>query len=989
MLHRKIAVASLLLVFGLQSLAQDYPSQLQAYIDQCKMGKYDYQPHEKLEVDTALMLNKRLVVYFNDFMIEAPMRDSIYAHLVREMQEVITPSVKKMELWVGKHAQEAQHADWQEKGYPYAPRMAVKDLIPNAYARKPMKSKRYAANTTRQRHITKISLPTPTFDQGLDGRHIALWGSHGWYYENKLDRWEWQRARTFQTVEDLYASAYVIPFLAPMLENAGAVTYMPRERDWHANMYLVDNESSGFQSTTILDAQDGGWADGLAPYTSGENPFTSGSHFVATSSKKGGEIASWNFEGMVPANYAVYIAYQQDPEAAEAVSYTVHHKDQRTQFQVNQTMGGNMWVYLGHFDFDTEAKVTVSNKGKKNGKRISIDAVRIGGGMGDVARKGKTSQRPRFFEAARYYHQFNGVPESVYNLHQDTLDYRDDYQSRAEWVNYLASVKRTKSEETNGLNLPIDLSIAVHSDAGITRNDTTKGTLMIYSSYDTENGMHFPNGVSRLSNRDLADMVQTQIVEDIRIKYDASWMRRELWDKRYSEATYASVPSLLLEILSHQNFLDMKFGLDPQFRFDVSRAVYKGTVKYLASQYDYDYVIQPLAPQQLAIALKEGAAHLNWEEQTDPLEPTAVAKGYVVYTKVDDGGWDHGQVVKGKALLVPVEPGRLYAFRVRAYNSGGISFPSETLVVADHGNDPALLVHGFTRVSAPQSIEAGSYMGFLNEVDQGVPYGYDLSFIGAQYNFDGDSPWIDDDQPGHGASHADMETTIIKGNTFDATRAHGQALHQLGYSFTSTSQQAVEQGVVDLSDYWMVDWVLGEQRTTPSVRTYQPDRYRIYTDGMKNAIESYLENEGKLMVTGASIGTDLFFEPQSHINKGDSTADVLFGEKVLHMIGRTNQADRLGHVVSYDSAFAHWQDLTYQKQLNAQQYCVESPDGIDPADELGKTIIRYSSNNISAGICWKHEQTAAVLIGFPFESIVGPSQRTKAMEDVLKFFRKD
>ena len=40
--------------------------------------------------------------------------------------------------------------------------------------------------------------------QGLEGRDIACWQSHGWYYEKKLDRWGWQRARSFQTVEELY-----------------------------------------------------------------------------------------------------------------------------------------------------------------------------------------------------------------------------------------------------------------------------------------------------------------------------------------------------------------------------------------------------------------------------------------------------------------------------------------------------------------------------------------------------------------------------------------------------------------------------------------------------------------------------------------------------------------------------------------------------------------------------------------------------------------
>ena len=39
--------------------------------------------------------------------------------------------------------------------------------------------------------------------RGLQNRHIALWQSHGWYYEQSLQRWEWQRARIFETVEDL------------------------------------------------------------------------------------------------------------------------------------------------------------------------------------------------------------------------------------------------------------------------------------------------------------------------------------------------------------------------------------------------------------------------------------------------------------------------------------------------------------------------------------------------------------------------------------------------------------------------------------------------------------------------------------------------------------------------------------------------------------------------------------------------------------------
>ncbi|MBR4756840.1 MAG: hypothetical protein IK076_07855, partial [Bacteroidales bacterium] len=78
------------------------------------------------------------------------------------------------------------------------------------------------------RFISKVG--GQDFPKGLSGRTIALWQSHGRYYEEKKERWEWQRAPLFQTVEDMYTQSYVLPFLIPMLENAGAYVMTPRER---------------------------------------------------------------------------------------------------------------------------------------------------------------------------------------------------------------------------------------------------------------------------------------------------------------------------------------------------------------------------------------------------------------------------------------------------------------------------------------------------------------------------------------------------------------------------------------------------------------------------------------------------------------------------------------------------------------------------------------------------------------------------------------
>ncbi len=67
-----------------------------------------------------------------------------------------------------------------------------------------------------------------------------------------LDRWEWQRAKLFGTVEDLSVMAYVIPYLTPMLENSGATVFLPRERDIQLNEVIVDNDRSTGRSEFVL-----------------------------------------------------------------------------------------------------------------------------------------------------------------------------------------------------------------------------------------------------------------------------------------------------------------------------------------------------------------------------------------------------------------------------------------------------------------------------------------------------------------------------------------------------------------------------------------------------------------------------------------------------------------------------------------------------------------------------------------------------------------
>lgn len=123
--------------------------------------------------------------------------------------------------------------------------------------------------------------------KGLEGRHIALWQSHGKYYKNNKGSWEWQRPRLFCTTEDLFTQSFVVPYIIPMLENAGAVVYTPRERDRQRNEVIVDNNTVTGKSIYIEEkSRKGKWktsplagfARKRSVYTDGQNPFGTARH---------------------------------------------------------------------------------------------------------------------------------------------------------------------------------------------------------------------------------------------------------------------------------------------------------------------------------------------------------------------------------------------------------------------------------------------------------------------------------------------------------------------------------------------------------------------------------------------------------------------------------------------------------------------------------------------------------------------------------------
>ena len=896
----------------------------------------------------------------------------------------------------------------------YSDGRLIDDLVPVMYSSR-VAGGRFTnrAKVPLVRRLSRISEPT----KGLANRHIALWQSHGRYFNNSTGEWGWQRSILWETVEDLYTQSYVIPYLLPMLESAGATVLLPRERSMRHEELIIDNDE-GIDPTTYTEYNGSepwewgglGFAHLHETYPTGHNPFHDGTtrRVATTDDKDNLSKVVWGGEIPVSGEYSLYVSYRTEKRSVTDAHYTVHASGGDREFLVNQRMGGSMWLCLGDFYFDAgtyEELVTLDNYSTEEGYVVA-DAVKIGGGMGNIRRDvhpdlksedyeypSEVSGYPRFTEGARYWLQWSGFEEDVYAPKAGKDDYRDDYMSRPHWVNCLMrgseryDVKQRKPKRgevvSAGRNIPLDLTLAFHSDAGVRLNDDIIGTLGIYCTKD--DGGEFEDDISRLRSRDLTDIVMSQIVADIRAKYEPNWVRRGMWDRAYYEARIPRCPTMLLELLSHQNFADMRYGLDPSFRFDVSRAVYKGVLRYLASQYATDYVVQPLAVRGFTACLTSSGAKLSWEPTPDPLEPTAKADYYILYTRVDGGGFDLGRRVDATSVEVEQDADKIYSYRITAVNEGGESFPSETLsacrLSASRGE--VMVVNGFDRVAAPMSVQGDSIAGFYNRYDSGAAYLRDISFTGEQVNFQRSLTKEENDAYALGQSYSDYETEIVAGNSFDYPSLHGEAIVAAGYSFSSASRLAVESGSVELSEYEVVDLILGKQRTTTIGRGAFEPRFQAFGEAMKSALRDYTANGGNLVVSGSYALSDLWHSPLA------TDDDRTFANEILHASFAGDMATQRGVVRMPVTKFsATTAELEFTTELNSEIYCVESPEVVRPADKETQTILRYRSSNRSAATAYCGDY-GVVLLGFPFEIITSADSRKELMQKVLDYFANE
>jgi hypothetical protein len=341
---------------------------------------------------------------------------------------------------------------------------------------------------------------------------------------------------------------------------------------------------------------------------------------------------------------------------------------------------------------------------------------------------------------------------------------------------------------------------------------------------------------------------------------------------------------------------------------------------------------------------------------------------YVLYTAKDNEDFDNGIFLNSNktTTTVSLEPDKLYSFRISAVNAGGESFPSE--VVSALYNPTAqkqvLVVNGFHRLASPKVRDNAKEQGFdLNE-DIGVSYGLTAGWRGFQISFDR-SQMGKETSKGLGFTNDSLAGQFIAGNDFNYIRAHASAIASAHrYSIASCSSKAIENGMMTLEGYALVDLILGLERNDG----YSLVKYQAFPQNLRPHLMAHTAQGGSLLVSGAYIGRDM-----------PTAQDKAFLANLLKCDYGGTHSDELKR----DSVQGLGTTFTFHRQPNGVHYAAQHPDVLLPVAPAYPAMAY--SNLQSACVAYSGNDYRALTIGFPFECIKSRQMQEVLMRGILAF----
>ncbi len=790
------------------------------------------------------------------------------------------------------------------------------------------------ATRDNQKKLPVINPGQPT--GSLSGKTIFINQSHGWFddYTSPLDRYRVQRGDSHGTLEDFDSAEFMNLYVLPALRNAGAKVMTVRESDHQTNMVIVDNSDGVSNPANGTYVETGTWANSslagfvqkTGPSWNGVtiNPFNQGSgqNRLSSGVTTGAPTATATWTAVIPEDgfYNVYASWTAFSARANDAQYFVHHSGGVSEVRMDQTIDGITWVLLGNWYFEAgapenERKVVLTNSTTDaSATNVSADAVRWGGGMGDFARHSGgngISGRPRWEEEAVLYLQFNGMGASG-SHYTGSDDESGGWSDRPQYARWEHSQKDASVEDA--------LYIAWHTNAF---NGTARGLSSFRHSSATAASITFQN----ILHNKIYNAVNTL------------WFTGETWTVRgknetnFGENNQASLgtglPGFLLEGLFHDNVTDSTAYNEPEFRRITARAITQGIIDYFAQRDTISLAYPPETPQNFRVIMQpNGTAQLSWSAGPAGGFNGASPTGYKVYRSSNGFGFDDGTAVAGTTTnLSSIPTNEPVYFRVAAVNSGGESFPTETLA-AKRGSNNVLIVNGFDRNQRSQI-------------------------------------------PTQNITNAGTALRRHEPHTFQAFNyiiEHAEALKNTPVAISSTSNEPVESAQVALGSYDAVFWIAGEESTgTDAITATEQSR-----------IAAYLSTSGKnFFISGAEVGYDL---GRSGIS---SAGDLAFWNNTLFT---TYVGDDSGtyNVTGTAAPFASLGSFNFNPSVGAR-YDAEFPDRFGTIGGSTSVLSYVGGTGDTAGVAF-NGASKVINLGFPFETISSEQARQDLMEDAVEFF---
>ncbi len=219
----------------------------------------------------------------------------------------------------------------------------------------------------------------------------------------------------------------------------------------------------------------------------------------------------------------------------------------------------------------------------------------------------------------------------------------------------------------------------------------------------------------------------------------------------------------------------------------------------------------------------------------------------------------------------------------------------------------------------------------------------------------------------------------VTGNTFDFIKQHGGSWYQNDHRFSSATNEAVQDGLINLSTYKSLDWILGKESTANET----------FSSTEQTFVSNYLKQGGKLLVSGSEIAWDL--------DNSGTTADKSFISNYLKanyaFDAPNNQASTWYKNVNETSgSIFNFTDTLYFDNGTHGTYNVDYPDVIIPVNG-GISTLKYTNNATSTSAVYFSGMFPSgtvngklVYFGFPLETIYNSTKRDMIFGDCWRFF---